>query len=115
MDPETGEMVFFGYGVGAMPLGAGMAYGVVDKTGKVTRLDTFEAPYASMVHDFCVTQNHVLFPILPLSASLPRAMSGKPAFAWEPELGSRIGLMARNAGVDTIRWLETDPATSSIR
>jgi carotenoid cleavage dioxygenase len=30
MDPETGEMVFFGYGVGAMPFSEGMAYGVID-------------------------------------------------------------------------------------
>src|SRR4029078_4522621 len=47
IDPETGEMVFFAYGVGAMPLSAGMAYGVVDKNGTVTRLDTFDAPFAS--------------------------------------------------------------------
>ena len=109
IDPETGEMVFFGYGVGEMPLSAGMAYGVVDKTGKVTRLDTFEAPYSSMVHDFLVTRNYALFPILPLSGSLQRAMSGKPPFGWEPELGSHVGVMARNAGVETIRWFNTDP------
>ncbi|HXC56715.1 MAG TPA: carotenoid oxygenase family protein [Rhizomicrobium sp.] len=109
IDPETGEMVFFGYGVGAVPLSAGMVYGVVDKAGKVTRLDRFQAPYPSMVHDFCVTQNHVLFPILPLSGSLERAMNGKPPFGWQPELGGRIGLMARRKGVDTLRWLNTDP------
>jgi len=109
IDPETGEMVFFAYGVGAMPLSAGMAYGVVDKNGTVTRLDTFDAPFASMVHDFLVTRNYALFPILPLSASLERAMQGKPPFGWEPKLGSRVGVMARNAGVDTIRWFNTDP------
>jgi len=108
-DPETGEMVFFGYGVGDVPLSAGMAYGVVDKSGKVTRLDKFQAPYASMVHDFLVTKNHVLFPILPLSASLQRAMNGKPPFGWEPELGSRVGVMARNAKIESIRWFNTDP------
>jgi len=109
IDPETGEMVFFGYGVGEMPLSAGMAYGVVDKTGKVARLDHFEAPYLSMVHDFCVTDRHVLFPVLPLSGSLQRAMSGKPPFGWEPALGGRIGLLARDKGIATLRWLETDP------
>ncbi len=109
MDPQTGEMVFFGYGVGAMPLSAGMAYGVADKTGKVTRLDMFEAPFSSMVHDFCVTDRHVLFPILPLTGSLQRAMSGKPPFGWEPELGGRIGLLARDKGIETLRWLDTDP------
>jgi carotenoid cleavage dioxygenase-like enzyme len=109
IDPETGEMIFFGYGVGEMPLSAGMAYGVVDKNGKVTRLDTFEAPYSSMVHDFLVTKNYALFPILPLSGSIERAMNGKPPFGWEPELGSRVGVMARTAGVETIRWFSTDP------
>ena len=109
MDPKTGEMVFFGYGVGAAPLSAGMAYGVADKTGKVTRLDIFDTPYSSMVHDFCVTDKHVLFPVLPLSGSLERAMSGKPAFGWEPELGGRIGLLARDKGIETLRWLDTDP------
>lgn len=109
MDPETGEMVFFGYGIGAAPFSKGMAYGVVDRTGKVTRLDVFDTPYASMVHDFCVTDRHVLFPVLPLSGSLQRVMSGGAAFGWEPALGSHIGLMARNKGVETIRWLTTDP------
>jgi carotenoid cleavage dioxygenase len=109
IDPEKGELIFFGYGVGSMPLSAGMAYGVVDKSGTVTRLDKFEAPYASMVHDFLVTKNYALFPVLPLSASLQRAMSGKPPFGWEPELGSYVGVLARNAGIETIRWFNTDP------
>jgi carotenoid cleavage dioxygenase len=109
IDPETGELVFFGYMAGEMPFTTGMAYGVVDKGGKVTRLDRFEAPFASMVHDFLVTQKHVLFPILPLTGSLARAMSGKPPFAWEPDRGSFVGVMARDASIDSIRWFTTDP------
>ena len=108
IDPETGEMLFFGYGVGEVPLSAGMVFGVVDKNGRVTRRDLFQAPFASMVHDFIVTQNHVLFPILPLTLSLERAMNGLPPVAWEPKMGARVGVMARNAGIDTIRWFTTD-------
>lgn len=108
IDPETGEMLFFGYGVGEVPLSAGMVYGVVDKNGHVTRRDLFQAPFASMVHDFMVTKNHVLFPILPLTLSLERAMNGLPPVAWEPQMGARVGVMARNAGIDTIRWFTTD-------
>jgi carotenoid cleavage dioxygenase-like enzyme len=104
IDPKTGEMVWFGYGVGEMPLSAGMSYGVTDATGKVVRRDDFQAPFASMVHDFMVTENHVLFPVLPLTASLERAMSGRPPFAWEPEKGSHVGVMRRDADVSTIRW-----------
>lgn len=109
IDPETGELVFFAYMAGDMPFSKSMAYGVVDKDGRVTRLDRFDAPYTSMVHDFLVTRNHVLFPILPLTGDLERAMNGKPPFAWEPDKGSFVGVMARNAGIDTIRWFTTGP------
>ena len=108
-DPETGEMVFFGYMAGDMPLTANLAYGVVDAKGTVTRLDRFEAPFASMVHDFVVTRGHVVFPILPATLSLDRAMKGLPPIAWEPEAGAYLGVLARNAGIETLRWFKTDP------
>jgi carotenoid cleavage dioxygenase len=56
-----------------------------------------------------VTRNHVLFPVMPLTGSLERAMTGRPPYAWEPEKGTFVGVMARNAAVDTIRWFEADP------
>jgi carotenoid cleavage dioxygenase-like enzyme len=108
LDPETGEMVFFGYSVSGF-FSKSMLFGVVDKSGKLARLDKFEAPYCSMVHDFLVTRNHVLFPILPLTGSLERAMTGKPAFAWEPGKGAYVGVMRRDAAISTMRWFQCDP------
>ncbi|MDB5443828.1 MAG: retinal pigment epithelial rane protein [Phenylobacterium sp.] len=108
IDPTTGEMVWFGYGVGETPLSAGMSYGVTAADGSVTQRQDFQAPYSSMVHDFMVTENHVLFPILPLTGSLQRAMTGLPAFAWEPQKGSFVGVMRRDADVSTIRWFNTE-------
>jgi carotenoid cleavage dioxygenase-like enzyme len=108
LDPETGEMVWFAYMSGAIPLSNKVAYGVTSATGEVVRRDQFEAPYCSMVHDFMVTRNHVLFPILPLSGSLQRAMTGGPVFAWEPEKGAFVGVMKRDAAVDSIRWFQID-------
>lgn len=108
IDPVTGEMVWFGYGVGDMPFSTGMSYGVTAADGTVVRRDDFQAPFASMVHDFMVTQNHVLFPILPLTGSLERAMTGRPPFAWEPEKGSHVGVMRRDGDVSSIRWFNTE-------
>jgi carotenoid cleavage dioxygenase len=110
IDAETGEMVWFGYSAGERPLTNQIDYGVTDATGRVTRRDRFEAPYASMIHDFMVTKNYVLFPVLPLTGSLERAMRGGPAYAWEPAKGAFLGVMKRNASVDTIRWFEVDPS-----
>lgn len=103
VDPATGEMVFFGYGT-PDALSAGMAYGTLDAGGRLTRLDRFEAPYASMLHDFAVTSRHVLFPVMPLVASAARAAAGGPPYAWQPEVGSRVGILRRDAPIDTLDW-----------
>lgn len=108
IDPETGEMVFFGYSAGEGYFTDQVMYGVADRAGKVTRLEQFTGPYCSMIHDFMVTRDHVLFPVLPLTGSLPRAMQGGPAFAWEPDKGSHVCVMRRDAGVGTVRWFTTD-------
>jgi carotenoid cleavage dioxygenase-like enzyme len=109
IDAATGEMIWFAYSVGAMPFSSRMAYGVTAADGTVLRRDEFDAPYSSMVHDFMVTDRHVMFPVLPLTGSLERAMVGGPPFAWEPEKAAFVGVMARDASVDTIRWFQTDP------
>jgi carotenoid cleavage dioxygenase len=109
IDAVTGEMVWFGYSVGPVPFNARMAYGVTAADGTVLRRDEFDSPYSSMVHDFMVTDRHVMFPVLPLTGSLERAMTGAPPFAWEPDKGSFVGVMARDASVGAIRWFHTDP------
>lgn len=108
IDPESGEMLFFGYRAkGAFS--RDMSYHVVDRNGALTRSEWFEAPFSAMVHDFITTRDHVLFPIFPLTGSLERAMKGTPAYAWEPELGTHIGIMPRDGTPADMRWFEGDP------
>ena len=45
-----------------------MTFSVVDKSGELLRTESFDAPYAAMVHDFVVTRDHVIFPIMPWPA-----------------------------------------------
>jgi carotenoid cleavage dioxygenase-like enzyme len=109
MDPNSGEMLWFAYSSGEGPLNPYLDYGISDASGRIARRDRFKAPYCSMVHDFLVTQNHTAFPVLPLTGDIGRAKRGLPAFAWEPEKGAFVGLMARGASVDSVRWIEVDP------
>src|SRR5882724_11510614 len=103
IDPSTGEMVFFGYNA-AGPFSPALSFGSISASGAVTRFDRFEAPYTSMVHDFIVTENHLLFPVLPLTGSMARAVAGQPAYAWEPEKGAYVGIMKRNGSAqDSIK------------
>ncbi len=107
IDPETGEMVCFAYAADGR-FSPGMAYYTIDRNGVLTQFDRFQAPYAAMVHDFLVTRDFVLFPVLPLTGSLERAMTGKPAYAWEPDKGSHIGVLRRGAPIETMRWFKGD-------
>src|SRR3984957_10935850 len=103
IDPQTGEMIFFGYNAQG-PFTNSLSFGAVDAEAMVTRFERFEAPYASIAHDFIVTARHILFPILPLIGSMDRARSGRPPYAWEPDKGAYVGVLARGAPVFDIRW-----------
>ena len=107
-DPKTGEMLFFGY-MAAGPGTPDIAYNVVAADGTLTRADMFKAPYASMVHDFITTDEHVIFPIFPATIDVERIMNGGPTIAWDPSVASMIGIMGRNDSVDSIRWFQGDP------
>jgi len=109
IDPETGEMLFFGYNANGA-ISEHMSFHVVDRSGRLVRSETFLAPYAAMVHDFIVTREHVIFPIMPLTGSMERAMRGAPVYAWEPEKGVHIGIMPRSGTVADLRWFHGDPA-----
>ncbi len=109
IDPDTKELLFFGYGTGPVPLSSGMCFGSIDATGMCQRLDGFDAPYAAMVHDFFVTRSYVVFPVLPLVGSLERAMAGQMPFAWEPQRCGYLGVLRRDQEISSLRWLSMDP------
>ena len=106
-DPVSGEMVFFGYSAGG-PGSNLLRYNVVDKDGKLTKNVFLEAPFSAMVHDFFVTQTHVIFPIFPLTTSIERAMTGGPMMAWEPDKGTHFGVLPRDGEAEDVRWFNME-------
>ena len=105
IDPLTGDLHGFGYMSGAIGSNK-MTYHVVSPNGVVRRSDSFEAPYAAMVHDFVVTRDYVLFPLFPLTFDLDRMSSLGSPFAFDAEAGAFIGILERDAPVSEIRWIE---------
>ena len=105
IDPLTGEMFAFSYGFGDKKL----TFFVIDADGKLTRYSEFNAPYSSMVHDFIVTSEHVIFPIFPLVIDFEEAVKGNSPIAWNGRMPSYIGVMPRDGSVEDIKWIEDDP------
>jgi carotenoid cleavage dioxygenase-like enzyme len=61
------------------------------------------------VHDFLLTERHIVFPILPVVGSMERARKGAPPYAWEGNRPGYLGVVGRNAPIETMRWFEVEP------
>ncbi len=108
-DPADGAMHAFGY-CARGPGSTAVRYNVIGADGRPRHMAFVEQPYASMMHDFALTERHIVFPCLPVVISMERALSGKPMAAWEGDRPSVFGIMAKGSDGHDIRWIETDPA-----
>ena len=101
IDPRTGELVFFGY-MAKGETTPDIAYYEADTSGRIVHEAWFEAPYPSMVHDWAVTENFVVFPIIPLTANLERIRAGGPYYVWDGSEDVYLGVVPRRGS--TVRW-----------
>ncbi len=104
LDPETGEMLGFGYN--AVP--PYLIYYAISADGKKVRNVEIDTPFPSMIHDFITTPDHVIFPVFPATLRPERMARGESVLGWEPDLGTHVGVMPRDGGKDDVVWLRTD-------
>lgn len=103
--PITGELHFFGYGF--MP--PYLRYHRVSAEGELIQSETIDVGAASMIHDFSITENHVIFMDLPVLFDIEIAMRGGMPYAWDDDYGARVGVMPRGGSGSEVRWFEVDP------
>src|SRR4029453_10278845 len=68
--PKTGELHFFGYGF-FPPF---LTYHVLDRRGELVKSGEIPVPGPTMMHDFAITERHVLFMDLPVVFDLEQAL-----------------------------------------
>jgi carotenoid cleavage dioxygenase len=102
-DPDTGELFFFGNDPFSPPW---LRFHVADAAGRLTYSQDITIAGPSMVHDFAVTREHVIFLDLPVVYDM--ALVGTRPFParWAPENGARVGVMPRRGG--DVRWLDVE-------
>lgn len=103
IDPETGEMLAFGYAAKGL-LTRDMAFYVIDARGRITREVWFELPYYCMMHDFAATPEYALFHVVPIVGSWERLRQGKPHFGFDRKLPVHLGVLPRNGTARDLRW-----------
>lgn len=105
IDPKTGEM--FGFGYSAKGVGTpDVAYYVIGADGQIKHEVWFEMPYTCMMHDWVVTQDYVVFPIVPVTSSVERAKAGDHVFRWDSMKEVWIGVLPRYGEAKDLRWFK---------
>jgi carotenoid cleavage dioxygenase-like enzyme len=102
---KTGEMRAFGYSF----LPPFLTYHRVDAKGKMVQSEAIDVPGSTMMHDFAITENHVIFLDLPLVFKLEEAMAGNMPYLWDDSYGARLGIMPRTGGNADVNWVEIEP------
>ena len=103
--PVTGELIAFSYMSPEPPY---LHYIRISADGVLQQLEGIDIPNMVMMHDFNVTQNHVVFMDLPVCFNLGALETGVP-FQFNRDAGARLGVMPRNGTNADVRWFEIDP------
>ncbi|MGV0579578.1 MULTISPECIES: carotenoid oxygenase family protein [Mycolicibacterium] len=106
--PTTGEMHFFGYGSIFAPH---VTYHRVEANGELSINRPLDVPALTMMHDFALTANYVVFLDLPIVFDLDIAMKAEAdmPYRWDDNYGARFGVLRRDDPFGEVRWFDVDP------
>ena len=101
-DPETGELHLFDYGV--MP--PFLTYHRLSADGELITNFPVQVPGPTMMHDFAITKNHVVWLDLPVVFDRELVGHGMP-YQWNDKYTSRIGVMSKDGPI--VQWFDVEP------
>ena len=104
--PTTGEMHFFGYGNLFTPH---VTYHRADADGELTINRPLDVPALTMMHDFALTAEHVVFMDLPIVFNLDIKGDGDMPYRWDDDYGARLGVLRRDDPCGAVRWFDIEP------
>jgi carotenoid cleavage dioxygenase len=104
VDPVTGEMAVFCYGLEPPYL----TWSMIGPDGVARRAPTpvpdVEQPV--MIHDMALTERYLVLVLAPFYFDMAAAMHGGSLLSWRPGDGTRIALIPRDGG--PVRWCRTE-------
>ena len=106
IDPVTGEWWSYAVFAGGQPTTDASLH-VFDKHGLLVREQWFHTPYPGLSHDWGITRDHIVLPIMPLLADEARLRAGGDYYEYDPDLPSKWGVMPRNGDpAKDMRWFD---------
>lgn len=86
---------------------------IFDAEGRKVNEIWFEAPWPGVVHDFAVTESHIVVPFFPLvTPDIEGLKKGRSFYEWHDDKPTMVAVMPRYGMAQDIRWF-TGPTTSA--
>jgi carotenoid cleavage dioxygenase-like enzyme len=108
--PRTGELHFFGCGNIFEPH---VSYHRADADGRLMISRPIEVPALTLMHDFALTAEYVVFLDLPLlfnlEVALTRPYQRDLPYRWDDQYQARLGVLRRDDPYGQLRWFDIDP------
>lgn len=109
VDATTGEIFNFGISPGKENT---LHVYKCDATGKVKQSNSFSLPRLTLIHDFVLAGDYLVFLLPPLKVNVLPVLLGQKAYTdaikWKPQLGTQIWICDRHS-LNLISQGETDP------
>lgn len=103
LDTHSNELLSFSYQARG-DASTDFLFHVIDAYGEIAHQIAFQMPYPAMVHDFAVTDTHLLVPFFPLITEPEVIRAGGPYYRWHPEQDCHVAIVPRRGTAGDIRW-----------
>lgn len=80
---------------------------MADASGRLVHSEVIEGPNGSVIHDFAITENYVIW----FDPNVALDLHSELAFpyTWQREYRGRIGVMPRDRSKGGVQWIDVDP------
>ena len=89
-----------------------MAVYIFDAHGALVHEVWFEAPWAGVVHDFGVTDEHIVIPFFPLITDVENLRRGGSFYQWHEDKPVQVAVLPRRGTADQVRWFSGPNASA---
>ena len=105
IDPITGEMIAFSYEAKG-DLSDDLAVHFFAPDGTLTRSVWLKVPVVCMMHDFMITEKHVILPCTSMVTSEERLKAGLNHWAYDRNVPAWVGILPRDGEAKDVQWFK---------
>jgi carotenoid cleavage dioxygenase len=105
LDSDTGNMIGFGYEAEGFGSDVVSIFEITP-SGEFVWGTKIQVPYVGMLHDFAVTERHIVFYVIPMAIDMEQMRDGGIHWSWDPSKPTFFGALRRGGDGSDLRWFE---------